>query len=232
MKKDSKYDQCVGLFCLIKEELNALSGKESNMVKLKNGIKSGLRSNALSVIPKKVWFIFSFMVLFNGGCSKAQPVIETFTIKKGDHYSYHAHKVVGNTIKYDVLFEPSCAYNLGNANQYDVNKLFGFNACNSLHHENSARFGWVYLDGIIEIYAYVYENGVRDIEQIATVNINEWNSFELINTGASYAFKVNNTLYIWDKENPCVTKYNYMLYPYFGGDEVAPHDIHIQFKSL
>lgn len=232
MKKDSKYEQCVGLFCLIKEELNALNGKESNIVKLKRGIKSGLRSNALSIIPKKVWFIFSLMVLFTNGCSKAQPVIETFTIKKGDHYTFHANKVIGNNLKYEVLFESSCAYDLGNANQFDVNKLFGFNACNSLHHENSARFGWVYLDGIIEIYAYVYENGVRDMEQIATVNIGEWNSFELINTGASYAFKVNNILYIWDKENTCVTKYNYMLYPYFGGDEVAPHDITIQLRSL
>lgn len=234
MKTKSKYEQCKDLFCEINNALDNFDKKindNSQLTLFKKNVFTGLRSNALAIIPKKVWLVFIMLILISNGCSKSQPNIENFTISKGSHYTFHANKVIGNSLKYDILFSESCIYDLGNSNQYDINKLFGFNACNSLHHENSARFGWLYMDGQIEIYAYVYENSARYSEQIASVNINEWNTFELTNTGGSYVFKVNGILFIYDKENPCVSKYNYQLYPYFGGDEVAPHDITIQFKS-
>lgn len=233
MKKESKYQQCKELFCEINDKLDSLLFYDQikTMPVKKTPIKySGLRSNALSAMPKKLWLILLLLLLFTS-CSKTQNGVEIYTIKQGSHYTYHSHKIVGNNLKFDVLFESSCAYDLGNINQKDINKLFGFNACNSLHHEFSARFGWVYNGEQIEIYAYVYDFGVRDFIQIAVVNLNEWNTFELTNTGTAYAFKVNHILFLYEKDSNCVTKYNYMLYPYFGGDEVAPHDITIQFKS-
>lgn len=227
-KNKTSFDYYCDAKDLLYSVYNSLNKRPVIKPNLKN--KTFMRSNALAFLPKKFWFIFSFLFL-TSSCSKSQNVIETFTIKQGSHYSYHAHKIVGNALKYDVLFENSCAYDLGNVNQNDINKLFGFNAYNSLHHENSARFGWVYKDSLIEIYAYIYENSTRYFEKIANVKLNKWNTFELQNTGTAYVFKVNESVYIYEKDLNCVTKYNYMLYPYFGGNEVAPHDITIQFKS-
>lgn len=232
MKKDSKYKQCTDLLCELNHKLDGLLlfeqiGKKPNgkIIPIKQNDKTPFRSNFMH----KIAIIFTWLLLTS--CAKAGDTI-TYVIKKGDHYSFKQHNICANVLEYDVYFDNSAKYDLGNSNQLDVNKLFGFNACNSLHHTNSARFGWVYTSGdSIDIYYYIYDFDVRYYGKICTIKLNSWNTYLLQNNGVSYVFKVNDLIYIYEKQSECITSYNYMLYPYFGGDEVAPHDVTIVFKK-
>ncbi|HEY9117446.1 MAG TPA: hypothetical protein VIN11_06450, partial [Roseivirga sp.] len=119
-------------------------------------------------------------------------------------------------------------------NQMDINKLFGFSDCNSLHHQNSIRFGWNWNGEAIDIYGYHYLDGKLNWKYLGTVEINKvyrYNIYlfeDLIEmeiegiTANKVQFNRHNLI--------CEIGYYYQLFPYFGGDETAPHDINIYFK--
>src|SRR5690606_41284654 len=63
--------------------------------------------------------------------------------------------------------DSSCVYkNPHPENQDDINKLYGFSDCTSLHHANSARFGWNWKDGALRIHAYCYVDSVRQYKEL------------------------------------------------------------------
>lgn len=228
MHAESNYKKCKDLFCKVNQQLDT-------MIILKNKhtlkpIKTTVyRSTALFVWPKGIIFIL-FLLLFLCSCTKAQE-ITTYTIPKGEHKSVYKMDLCPYYLEHEIMFDNSAIYNLHNSDQYDVNKLFGFNSCNSLHHSNSARFGWCYISGdSIDIYSYVYENSVRYFQKIFTVKIGDWNNYKITDNYYAYVFQVNGYTYIHTKEQGCITNYHYMLYPYFGGNQTAPHDINIYFK--
>jgi len=134
-----------------------------------------------------------------------------FKIKKGNHYcSNWLYKLTHfitfkKTIMHTVMFDDSCRYDL-NENYDQVNKLFGVSQYLNPH-ITSYRIGWRYneLTDKIDLYDYIYYNSIRNIEYIRSVHIN---SYEIIILKTDIKFK-------------------YRLWPYFGGKEVAPHDIEI-----
>jgi hypothetical protein len=166
-----------------------------------------------------------------------------FTIKKGYHYSNLSNKIpflhlFKKSIKHTLYFNESVIYNLNNEDQMDINKLFGISF--GLHHKNSARFGWRWNleKKKIEILAYIYVDGVR---------VNEWDVNTLITDLDPYEvcemeiLKENNN-YIFNVFSESKRKkfkktlkcgkgrfWGYYLFPYFGGNQVAPHDIEINF---
>ena len=72
-------------------------------------------------------------------------------------------------IEFEFTFLPSCRYDLGTADQYDLNKLYGLSW--GLPHQESARFAWRYnkAHDMIDVFAYPYINnvGMYDIINIA-----------------------------------------------------------------
>lgn len=234
MQGVSNYKQCKDIICKVNQQLDCLNffGEilpEVKFEKLKP-LKQQYRSNALNLWVKHLNVIFLILLLFLCGCSKAQE-ITTYTIPKGEHKSVYKMDLCPYYLENEIMFDNSAMYNLHSSDQYDVNKLFGFNSCNSLHHSNSARFGWCYISGdSIDIYSYVYENSVRYFQKIFTVKIGEWNNYKITDNYYAYVFQVNEYTYIHTKEQGCITNYHYMLYPYFGGNQTAPHDINIYFK--
>jgi hypothetical protein len=140
------------------------------------------------------------------------------TIKKGGHYSsplsFKLHTGV-DKLSYIVKFTDSCRYDLGNDNQLDWNKLFGVSV--GYHKNNSIRLAWRYNKEteLIEIAKYSYFEGTRYMStEIGELEINTETILTL------------NIPELWKK------KWGYYLNPYFGGNEVAPHDIKIHIKQI
>ncbi|WP_421871169.1 hypothetical protein [Marinoscillum sp.] len=169
-------------------------------------------------------------------CSYCEPVVddpvELYTIPKGKHYSsYKAEFLQSDILRFEVAFDESAIYTTETEeNQWDTNKLLGFADCNSHHHENSVRFGWRWLDGKIDILAYCYVNGERIIEQIGSTQPNHTNSYEIRLTDTEYQLTMDDKTISIARSKPCDTGSYYMLFPYFGGDETAPHDITISIR--
>jgi hypothetical protein len=155
-------------------------------------------------------------------------------MRQGEHYS--SPRVVetlkSERLSFEAKFHPSCQYKFENAGFQDSkNKLLGFADCNSLHHENSARFGWQWLHDQLEIYAYCYVNGERVEKFVGVVAINETNHFEIRVLKDEYIFTLNNeSPVIITRGASCNTGIYYLLWPYFGGTLPAPHDVHVSVK--
>lgn len=168
-----------------------------------------------------------------------------YTIKQGKHFAngtnfgFHSN---GAAVSKTVKFYDNCAYDLGNINQADINKLYGFSVgLFSGNDYNSARFGWRWSipKQKIELLAYVYVNGKR---------INEWDRDILITsvpleTEVYTELSISPTNYLFKVQQEGKFEYEevkylpragsgtgYNQFPYFGGDEVAPHDMTIELK--
>ena len=165
--------------------------------------------------------------------ARAQQFI-LYTIAQGQHSSDKSvlKSVRVSSMNFIAKFDNSAIYQSVNPeNQYDINKLYGFSEGFN-HQYNSARIGWAYNDGALRLYAYAYNNGVRASQEITTVSIGTDISCSISVSGNLYLFTVNNSTVSLSRANSTATASGYRLYPYFGGDEVAPHNIRIQIKNL
>lgn len=157
----------------------------------------------------------------------------TYIIRKGQHSSTSTFKSLRtNSVMFEAIFDNSAIYtSIDPNNQLDINKLYGMADCGSTHHTNSARFGWRWYDQSLQILAYVYANGVRYSKLMTTVDLNKAYKYELLLSGNQYIFTVNGVTVSMPR-GCSSTGTGYQLYPYFGGDEVAPHDITIKIRDL
>lgn len=158
-----------------------------------------------------------------------------YSIKKGQQYCDQStfFPVEYAELKFVVKFDSSAIYNSIDANnQYDINKLYGFSDNDSLHQVYSARFGWRWSDKALRIFAYVYNKGVRNSKELGTVAIGAENDCSIKVTGGHYIFSLNNHSDTLLRSATTHKGRGYRLYPYFGGDELAPHDITILIKEI
>ncbi|MEO6456516.1 MAG: hypothetical protein ABIN97_20740 [Ginsengibacter sp.] len=136
-------------------------------------------------------------------------------------------------LKFVVKFDSSAIYTTANhSNQYDINKLYGFSDNDSIHQRYSARMGWRWSDNALRIFAYVYNTGVRSSKELGTIKIGTENNCWVKVTGKHYIFSLNNKTDTLLRSSTTFKARGYKLYPYFGGDETAPHDINILIKEL
>jgi len=155
-----------------------------------------------------------------------------YQINKGEHQS--SRKIMAlqaSGVSFNARFDESAIYQtVSQENQYDINKLMGFSDCNSMHHENSARFGWRWAEDQLQIFAYVYQNGQRTTEFMGTANIGIGDHYQIVIEDDHYTFSFGETIKKIKRGAQCNTGLYYMLFPYFGGNETAPHDINIMVK--
>ncbi len=160
-----------------------------------------------------------------------------FYINQNSHYSskwkkiFFPHFSITNkdTIEFEACFDENCLYNLHTLDNFDVNKLFGVST--SLNHmEQSARIGWRCLNGAdIQLFAYTHANWkIQEPRLIATVLPNEkfTCSIRIEEKCFVFRFKKEETqriVSVLKTENK--SKIKYLLYPYFGGNIPAPHDM-------
>ncbi len=177
--------------------------------------------------------IIVFTLLFS--CEqKIEDPYEVFVIPAGKHDNgWKLQSLQSRSLNFSAVFDESAIYKTSSEeNQHDINKLAGFSDCNSFHHENSARFGWRWLDGKLEIHAYAYVNGERVTEYIGDVSLDEAYDYRLQMTDSDYVFYLQGYDPVRITRNsPCDRGFYYMLFPYFGGDETAPQDIVIRILT-
>ena len=153
-----------------------------------------------------------------------------YTIRKGGQYA-DENKFSATTyseLKFVAKFDSSAIYTTTDpGNQYDINKLYGFSDNGTTHQQFSARFGWRWSDNALRLFGYVYNNGVRDSKELGTVRIGAENNCAIRVTAGSYVFTLNGTTDSLPRASAGAKAIGYKLYPYFGGNETAPHDVYI-----
>lgn len=158
-----------------------------------------------------------------------------YTILKGQQY---CDKSTYQPIKYDQLsftvrFDSSAIYQtISKDNQGDINKLFGFSDNNAQHQQYSARFGWRWSNNALRLFGYIYNNGVRSSKELGTIDIGTENSCSIKVSDSTYIFTFNGKSITMPRQSKTVKAEGYKLFPYFGGNEMAPHTILIWIKEL
>ena len=165
-------------------------------------------------------------------CKKITDNYKTFTIREGKHRSTNALNYSKDTVfGWNIEFDSSAIYKtVDSLNQLDINKLIGWSDCGTDHMDNSIRFGWRWLDDSLEIHWFKHEQGKFSFDLIKRVSLCEEHYYELTIFRWDYKLAVDGT-YVYVPRNCVYDKRRYQLYPYFGGDEPAPHDIHIKIKK-
>lgn len=157
-----------------------------------------------------------------------------YTIPKGAHScDKNAYAAVQyEKLDFTVRFDSSAVYQTVNtSNQADVNKLYGFADNNAQHHMYSARFGWRWSNGALRLFGYVYNNGVVEIKELGIVAIGaDVNCFIQVAAG-EYIFSIGGKTMSMPRASTTVKGEGYKLYPYFGGDETAPHTVKISIRE-
>ena len=158
-----------------------------------------------------------------------------YTIVKGQNYS-DGNKYVTTSyteLNFIAKFDSSAIYATINPdNQLDINKLYGFADNSSTHQQFSARFGWRWSDKALRLFGYVYNNGVRDSKELGIIAIGAENKCSIKINPNSYVFSLNGKTDSLPRTSVGIKANGYKLYPYFGGDETAPHDVYIWIKEL
>ena len=163
-----------------------------------------------------------------------------YTIDKGNHYSDGPiDKLFGNNNRADsweweVIFEQSCIYSesdLFNPSNYlDVNKLIGFSDCDRHHSQYSCRVGWRASGDSIELLIYK-----RDDNNIGFKSLKKVYPDQIVNVTLDF----KDTIYTSCIDGICDTLVRpcpdwsgrkYSLFPFFGGQETAPHKMKIRIK--
>lgn len=155
--------------------------------------------------------------------------MKTVTIKEGRHSSHWLPRFWIRQTAWNAtfVFTDSCRYSISYPDQDDWNKLFGV-AFGIDPHKNSARWAWRYngLLNVIELLPYIYKDGERIIPDIPSLMwpINQPVRLSIINMPAPVFCLEAMSIYSISMPT---TQWGVKLEPYFGGNQVAPHDIHI-----
>lgn len=159
-----------------------------------------------------------------------------YIIRAGNQYAdgtaYNALRWFGGTkLEFKASFDESAVYSLPSHEQSDMNKLYGFSDCKAHHYQSSARFGWRWYKNQIQILGISHYDGTWHLTQVLGVaDFHKVYKFkiELSIDGANYLFSFNNqtpvaiTRHCQDR-----SMFGYYLYPYFGGNMQAPHNVRI-----
>lgn len=194
---------------------------------------------------KHFFFAGLLLLLFGAGCRKATlaenlstPDASDFVkyvIPKGEHYAIgnNYKQVTLSEMAFTVRFDSSCIYQTANPeNQDDISKLYGFSDNSAMHQDYSARFGWRWSGGALRLFAYTYNKAVRESKELAVVPIGQAITCSIKVTSGAYVFSVGKVSETMPRLSTTPTAKGYQLYPYFGGDEAAPHEVRIWIKDL
>jgi hypothetical protein len=155
-------------------------------------------------------------------------------IQAGSHEASGTSVVLrtSDVLDFNARFDGSAQYStVDPANQLDINKLRGFSDCGEHHHTASARFGWRWNADRIELFAYTYVAGHRQSALLGAVQPGDWHEYRLEATGSDYLFTLDGVTTIMPRGCVGGGRVKYELWPYFGGDETAPHTISIELDE-
>ena len=201
----------------------------------RNVIKSQMpKRHAIAV--SIIWYILAMSLYFLfSSCKKIDEFgFRDYVIKEGNHSSRRSYNTTKtNCLQFQAIFDESAIYqSIDTNNKYDINKLYGLSDCNDNHTKTSMRLGWRWLNDSLEIHWFKHTNENFSFAKISTINLNTIVNFSITFDENYYHVSVDIDTVTIDR--PCNSQSirRYYLYPYFGGDETAPHDIKIKIKSI
>lgn len=159
-----------------------------------------------------------------------------FTIKKGQHYNFGLWHLFPFCFSKNLFFtfklSKECLFELKEADDYDVNKIFG-RSFGLDHHKDSVRIGWIPSthDGKYSLYLYWYNAGERDMKKICELDAEKEYAMRLdffLDICCYEVFKetdVYSIHFVLPKRT-----FGQYLFPYFGGNKTAPHDMKIKIE--
>lgn len=169
--------------------------------------------------------------LFLSSASEAKD----YVIPAGNHYAQQTGLALfrGDTLRFKAMFDSSAIYNLGNEDQLDANKLYGAADCSSAHMENSARFGWRWNQNRLEIMAVTHRGGTFYVEFVGVAELGKVYDFEiqLSPDKNEYLYRFQGGTVRMARGCTASVMSGYKLYPYFGGNQVAPHAVRIKVED-
>lgn len=158
---------------------------------------------------------------------------EIFTIPAGSHNSIvRSEAFTGSGIDVKVIFDDSAEYTLEvTSDQGDINKLVGFSDCTQHHQSESGRIGWRWFNDELQILAYTYLEGNLSFELMGAVPLNTEVDISIRIVGDTYQYSGEGLQSVtMQRSSTCESGENYWLWPYFGGNQTAPHAVKIQLK--
>lgn len=158
-----------------------------------------------------------------------------YIIKKGKHRSCFRFKpvIIDSAMSFTVKFNYSAQYKtIDPVNQWDINKLWGFSEYLFSPHRDSARIGWNWREGKLYLRPYSYCNGITQIDPPEIpVDIDREIECLIILLEDQYVFYLDNKRVSTPRTKGPTSIMGVQMYPYFGGDSVAPQTISLQIKS-
>ena len=156
-----------------------------------------------------------------------------YTIKKGSHRSTWFPRFTTKTnLRFSVRFLSDPSYILDNkTDQGDTNKLFGIS--DSWHHQkHSIRIGWRYDVKLKKAIGcvYFYRDGKHFIEDLGAIEQNKPYICYIDILQDSYAIIALDKKVIIPRTSRWWGP-RYLLFPYFGGQQVAPKQFEIEINK-
>jgi hypothetical protein len=196
------------------------------------------------------FLIIISLVIFFTGCKKSAvenpvvpppqtvadttPVYTKYSILKGNHFCDKSSVKIfsGDRVSFKVKFDSTAIYTTHNLNnQADINKLYGFSEGTD-NHLNSARIGWSWNNNALHLYAYAYAAGKRASKEITSIAIGKEICCSIKISAHQYIFSANEKKVELPRALENTTVAGFWQYPYFGGDETAPHDVFIYIRDM
>jgi len=189
---------------------------------------------------KKILILITLIGFVSCNSFKVDP-ITAYIIDEGQHnsYSYNFNNkrkknpiapilIRGNRLEFNFMFTSQHIYNYNIKDGDDINKLYGITSTKI--HQNSARFGWRYIgNNKFEIFAYYYVKGIRDWYSLLIVKINETVKYSIDVSNKQYTFGANNNWHhVYNTKNIMA----FRSYPWFGGNNTAPHKMIFKIIEL
>jgi hypothetical protein len=216
---------------------------------MRNNMKKTMNKNDKENATQNSWIILLLAL------APLAAQAEDYIISKGDHYSNPMSiqpYITRSAMKFKVMFNDSAKYDFVEVNkdknptaaeiakykedQWDVNKLYGITDCGSwTATKNSARFGWAWnnITNKLDIYAFTHKDGKFDFLMIDTAELNQVHDMEigLSADHSKYEYKFKGKTVSMARGCSDSDMSGYRLKPYFGGDQVAPHDVLIKIED-
>jgi len=153
-----------------------------------------------------------------------------YTIEKGSHRSTWLPKfTLSTSIGFSFKFLSDPSYILDNkSDQEDTNKIFGISD-SWYHRRHSVRVGWRYDDKLQKsiLSVYYYKDGKHYIEDLGKIQQGKVHHCYILIEKDEYIVVGSNKLV----SVPRTSKWcgpRYQLFPYFGGQQVAPKQFKIE----
>lgn len=160
-----------------------------------------------------------------------EPNLKVYTINQGAHYSngpkFKLHSNL-HQLNFKAQLHSDCLFQLGNEDDFDINKVYGI-TWGLTNDNNSFRIGWNCQNnnGLIQYFSYAHIGGEVVIqylfEEVPEVIIN----FHIDLLRSENLIRIyrldNDTQYEQPYPFDGISATGYYNYPYFGGNQFAPH---------